>query len=278
MLPRFRRVRRRLAVALTLVIACFGMSLLPVNAAPSKKGMVKGCYSKKTGSLRITAGRKRCKRGERRIAWHRKGSRGPRGARGPAGGPGFQPGNGAAGQAGPAGPLGPIGPAGPAGATGPTGSTGPIGPTGPSDSGSTGPTGPTGPSDSFEARNPGPVTLTGTDSGSANSLATLSGLSPGSYLVSARVQLNSSATTSSRVVCDVSLGGKSLNGIADIGTSNGNVAHSVVTMTFNVSLVSSDSANLKCHREALTGSAPTASEAYLEILRVGTATSQTVGS
>jgi hypothetical protein len=80
------------------------------------------------------------------------------------------------------------------------------------------------------------------------------------------------------VVCDVSLGGKSLNGIADIGTSNGNVAHSVVAITFNVSVVSADSANLKCHREALNGFEPTASEAYLELLRVGSATSQTVGS
>jgi hypothetical protein len=109
-------------------------------------------------------------------------------------------------------------------------------------------------------------------------LVTLAGLDAGSYLLIARVQLNSASTTASRVFCEASLGGKSLNGIADVGTNGGNVAHAVVTMTFNVAVAGTGSANLKCYRETLTGTAPTATEAYIELLQTASATSQTVGA
>ena len=141
-----------------------------------------------------------------------------------------------------------------------------------------GATGPTGASTSLEGLNPDPISLTGTDGSTANSLVTLAGLDAGSYLLIARVQLNSASTTASRVTCEASLGGKSLNGLADIGTNGGNVAHAVVTMTFNVTVVGTGSANLKCYRETLTGTAPTASKAYIELLLTGSATSLTVGS
>jgi len=157
--------------------------------------------------------------------------------------------------------------AGPQGATGAEGATG-----------ATGATGPTGPSGSIEAQNPGPVTITGTDSSSADSLVTQSGVAPGSYLLIARTQLNSSSTTASEIACSASLGGKSGQGVANIGTNGGNTLHAVVTITFNVTVAATGSANLNCFRESLTGTAPNASGSYIELLQVGSATSQTVSS
>jgi hypothetical protein len=90
--------------------------------------------------------------------------------------------------------------------------------------------------------------------------------------------LNSVSTSASEIVCEASLGGKSVQGSANIGTSAGNTAHDSVTMTFNVTVASTGTANLSCYREALTGTAPTASGAYVEILQVGSAISQTVSS
>ena len=79
-------------------------------------------------------------------------------------------------------------------------------------------------------------------------------------------------------MCEASLAGKSAQGIANIGTGAGNVAHAVVTITFNVTVATTGSANLSCYRESLTGTAPTATGAYVELLQVGSATSQIVSS
>jgi hypothetical protein len=135
-----------------------------------------------------------------------------------------------------------------------------------------------GPSNSIEARNAGPVSITGTDSGSANSVVTQTGVSEGSYLLVARTQLNSVSTTSSRIVCDASLGGKTAQGSVDIGTTAGNVAHSVITITFNVVVAGTGTANLSCYADTLDGTAPTATGSYVELLQVGSATSQVVTS
>jgi len=130
----------------------------------------------------------------------------------------------------------------------------------------------------LEAVNAGPVTITGTDNDSANSLATRANVSAGSYLVTARVQLTGSATTAARIFCTASLGTKSGYAVSDIGTNAGNVINDVVMVTFNVTVGEPSTSNLRCFRQSLTGTAPTASEAYLELLRVGLADSQTVGS
>ena len=174
---------------------------------------------------------------------------------------------------GPAGPIGPSGPSGPTGQSGPSGPTGAQGSTGPS-----GPTGPVGPSNSHEAVNSGPVTVTGIDAGSANSIATLSNLPAGNYLVVARVQLNSSSTTSARVSCLASLGSKSATAIADVGSNPNSIDHIPLTITFNGTLGAVDSANVKCWHDTLAGGAPTATDIYLEVLEVGVASSISVTS
>ena len=253
--------RQQLLIAFAAIAILGSLVTAPVSGAAARAASVKACYKKKSGAVRIATGRKACRRGERRIMLNRLGPRGKRGARGPAG------------------PTGPVGPSGSASnqGTGPQGVAGPIGAAGPTgSSGPTGPTGPTGPSSSAEALNAGPVSITGTDTGSANSLATQSGVAPGSYQLTARVQLNSLSTTASEIACVATLGGKSSQGIANIGTNAGNTAHAVVTMTFNVTLAATGTANLSCFRESLTGTAPTASDAYVELLQVGSATSQTV--
>ena len=240
-------------------------ALVPNPAEPgaaTKAKTVRACYHKKTGAVRVMTGRRRCRRGERHVTLNQRGSRGPRGSEGPPG------------PAGPAGLSGgPSQISGPQGVQGPPGSNGSAGPTG-----ATGPTGPTGPSSSIEAQNPGPVSITGVDTGSANSLVTLPGVNAGNYLLIARAQLGSAPTTASEIVCTASLGGKSAQSIANIGTTAGNSAHQVVTITFNVALGSTGTANLSCFTDSVSGTAPIASNAYIELVQVGSVVSQTVGS
>jgi hypothetical protein len=225
---------------------------LAIAAKKPSGSQITGCYAKKTGVLRVVKQGKRCKKSERRINWTKSGARGARGIRGAPG---------AAGSTGARGATGPIGVAGTPGATGARGATGPV-----------------GPSDSFEAFNAGPIAITGTDNDSANSLATRSNLPVGSYVLTARVQLTGTATTASRIFCTASLGAKSSFQVADIGTSAGNVVNASVVITFNASVASTSAGNVKCYRQSLTGTAPTASEIYLELLKVGSADSQSVGS
>jgi hypothetical protein len=267
------------AALIALLLVSSGVALV---ARPSESKAMYGCH-KKNGNLRVVGKRQRCRRRERKISWSQKGvrgrsgkagQRGPAGPAAPAGLPGLNATNGVGGDPGSPGapgPSGPTGPAGPSGLTGPTGDAGPTGPTGAS-----GPTGPTGPSDSLEAVNANAVTLTGGDSSSANSVATLSSVAPGNYLVVARVQLNSSSTTAAQVFCQTSLGSRSALATAQIGSNANSVDQVPVTTIFNVALGSTSSANVKCWRDSLTGGAPTASDTYLEVLRVGSIASQSV--
>src|SRR5688500_16272074 len=89
---------------LALVFAMGGFALAAnEQATTSAKKQIKACYSKKTGELRVKKAGKKCKRGEKRLAWNKRGVRGPRGK------------------------AGAQGPKGDAGATGPTGAQGPAG-------------------------------------------------------------------------------------------------------------------------------------------------------
>ena len=70
-----------------LVLAMGGFA---VAAIPSRDGTITACYKKKNGAARIIDGKKRCKRGERRLRWNqqgREGPAGPQGAQGPSGTP-----------------------------------------------------------------------------------------------------------------------------------------------------------------------------------------------
>lgn len=131
--------------ALTLLVGA-GIA----GAQGGSDGMMRGCYAKSTGDLRLLTKRSdRCKRNETAVRWSkegRAGADGPPGAPGPQGPAGVDGKDGAPGDHGDPGIQGPKGDTGSQGPTGPQGaqgSPGPEGPTGPE--GSPGPEGPTGP-------------------------------------------------------------------------------------------------------------------------------------
>jgi Collagen triple helix repeat (20 copies) len=253
------RNRSSVGTAISVSAAALAFGTSAVALEPSKKSStIKACYKKKSGSLRMLAQGKRCKPRERSITWGKRGAAGS---------------SGDAGQKGPAGPVGPVGLDGVFGVAGPAGSPGSQG-----SAGTTGATGPVGPSTSREAVNNGPVTITGIDAGSANSIATLSGLPAGDYLVTARVQLNTSGTSAASVSCRASLGGKTALAVADIGSNANSVDHLPIVITFNGTLGSAGNANVQCWHDTLTGGAPTATNTYVEALTVGTASSTSVTS
>ena len=73
---------------------------MAVGAIPASNGTIFGCYSTKSGDLRVVEKNERCGKKETRLSWNKEGATGATGARGPAG------------------------PAGPKGATGAQGSQG----------------------------------------------------------------------------------------------------------------------------------------------------------
>jgi hypothetical protein len=92
-----------------------------VFAAPGTDGTISACVKSSTGAMRMVDAGKKCKKGEKLVAWNRTGPGGGAGVAGPAG-PG-----GPAGKPGDAGPRGDKGPAGADGAPGVQGKAGPTG-------------------------------------------------------------------------------------------------------------------------------------------------------
>ena len=89
---------------LALVFAMGGFAIAAnKSATTSAKKQIKACYSKKTGDLRVKKAGKACKRGEKRLAWNKRGVRGLRGKAGPQGPQGDTGATGLTGAQGPAG-------------------------------------------------------------------------------------------------------------------------------------------------------------------------------
>jgi Collagen triple helix repeat (20 copies) len=108
-------------VRYAMVAAVSGLAVSGMAAIAAKKpagGQITACYAKKSGALRVLKAGKRCKRGERKIAWTKNGARGARGVRGARGSQGPEGGNGARGATGPAGVAGAPGVNGSPGAPG----------------------------------------------------------------------------------------------------------------------------------------------------------------
>lgn len=121
-------------LVLLAIAASLGVVGIAAAAIPSADGTITGCFTTKTGALRIIDASQQCARGEQRLTWNQTG---PTGATGPVG---------PIGATGAAGPPGPIGEPGPTGASGPAGPQGEPGPTGlPGSEGEAGPQGETGP-------------------------------------------------------------------------------------------------------------------------------------
>jgi len=112
----------------SIIAAAILLSASIVFAAiPSADGLINGCYSKKTGALRLVDGKK-CKKSERSVSWNKRGPQGPRGLQGAQGPRGAQ---GMPGSQGTQGPQGEQGIQGEQGLQGEQGGEGPQGPTGP---------------------------------------------------------------------------------------------------------------------------------------------------
>jgi len=133
----------------------------------------------------------------------------------------------------------------------------------------------------LEAVNSNQVTVNGTDISTATSIATLSSVPAGDYLLTARIQLNANSgtpTLASKVACQLTFAGKSSLAIVDIGSSANSVDHAPATIVFDATTATSSDAKVQCWHESLSGGAPNASDSYLEALKVGSASSQSVSS
>jgi hypothetical protein len=89
----------------------------------------------------------------------------------------------------------------PRGATGPAGPKGAAGPTGP-----TGPSGPVGPSNASEVEVAGPVAVA---AGATATVATLSGLAPGAYAISAKAEVENPGAGDGESRCTLAAGDQS---------------------------------------------------------------------
>lgn len=214
------------------------------------------------------------------------GPAGAQGAAGPAGPQGERGPTGPQGKTGPSGPQGETGPEGPQGETGPQGEAGPQGETGPAGpQGPQGPAGPQGPpgdgSSATEAYRDGDVVLTD----NANvSVATLSNLAAGSYVIFAKttvVQTGSGSAGPNAFTRSTLNGEPSTNAptddFAETELGRGDAAESgraTLATHVTISLSTPTSIALRCRRVNNSGSARTAvaRETKLIAIKVGSIT------
>lgn len=118
---------RRAVIAATAVAIASVLSLLVFFAALTARAdaaVIYACVAKQGRTLHLTSKKKKCKKGQKKIAWNVEGVPGAGGSDGAQGATGAE---GAAGSPGATGPQGAPGAGGAAGATGAAGSTGPRG-------------------------------------------------------------------------------------------------------------------------------------------------------
>src|SRR3954464_11967070 len=73
-------------VSLLALAVALGGGAFAVGAIPARNGTVNACFSTRTGALRVVDSKKRkCRKGERAIAWSQRGPAGAPGAKGAPG-------------------------------------------------------------------------------------------------------------------------------------------------------------------------------------------------
>lgn len=84
--------------ATVIAVAAFfvATSGVAIGAIPGKNGKINACYSKEDGATRLIDAKKKCSKGEKRIAWNQRGRRGRAGQNGTNGVNGTNGANGAA--------------------------------------------------------------------------------------------------------------------------------------------------------------------------------------
>jgi Collagen triple helix repeat (20 copies) len=169
--------RRRIRVLVALLAALLAgiATAVALAAIPDSNGVIHGCYTTASGSLRVVNASSECFVTETPLDWGVEGPAGAAGSQGPQGVPGA---------AGIQGPTGLAGADGLPGLAGPQGAQGPI-----------------GPSDAFASSTPGPMRL-------GRSLRTVErlDLGAGAHVVLAKVALSQTARRSTSVVCTLRVG------------------------------------------------------------------------
>ena len=158
-----------LAVAVTIAtgIAAAAGVTLPFSGDGNT---INGCYAA-GGALKVlTPDAPSCPTGFTPITWNQTGPQGPRGATGPQG------------------PVGPAGPPGPQGVPGSVGAMGPAGPPGPA-----------GNSDAFQVTK----AFAAVPNGNESTIADLNALPAGSYLVSAKADIDSNGSNDANYDCEL---------------------------------------------------------------------------
>ncbi|MPZ51183.1 MAG: hypothetical protein GEU79_00360 [Acidimicrobiia bacterium] len=97
------------------------------------------------------------------------------------------------------------------------------------------------------------VNITGTNSATADSIATLDGLPSGDYVVTASWNANAHGPgAGARIVCDLSVGSSSHRAVAQV--DNDAVGQESMAGVIGGTLGEGEQVNLSCHRESATGS------------------------
>jgi hypothetical protein len=85
------------ALIVSLLAVVLAMGGLAVAAIPDGNGVIRGCYKKNKGTLRLVSSSSKCKKSERAISWNQQGTAGQVGAKGDKGDAGTKGDTGAAG-------------------------------------------------------------------------------------------------------------------------------------------------------------------------------------
>jgi hypothetical protein len=88
---RILRQRPSPALAVSMVALVVAVGGVAVASIPAPSGVIKACYGKRTGTLRVIDSNKTCsKKRERTLSWNQRGPIGPEGAQGASGKDGAQ--------------------------------------------------------------------------------------------------------------------------------------------------------------------------------------------
>jgi hypothetical protein len=259
-----------MAVALTALTIAVGGGTLAA-AADSDDAVIEACAGKNVGDLRVVPSVKNCRDNEIPMWWNQRGPQGPAGPQGEAGPVGPQGERGETGATGPQGDTGETGPQGETGETGPQGEQGPQGDPGPQGEqgpqGETGPQGPAGPGGDTSAREVtrdlGPTNFQLVQA--THSVATMTDVSPGAYLISAKTTVRAATGTSySSALCQLRVGSVVID---TARVSNGNLTAATLSLQ-GTATVSDPGVSFKVTC-SLPGNGAFASDTKMSAMKVG---------
>ena len=82
------RLTRKAIIVVIAVLGALVAGAIAYAAIPDANGVIRGCYQKNNGKLRVVSSADDCRNSERAIRWSQQGPRGPDGPQGRPGPPG----------------------------------------------------------------------------------------------------------------------------------------------------------------------------------------------